>query len=53
VIPLRCYVLDEFVSVAHAEDVHGVFFDHVDDGYGYAVKAAATTAWRVEMRARE
>jgi N-methylhydantoinase B len=45
-------VPDEFVSVAHAEDVYGVFFDQVDDGYRYAVKAAATTARRAQMRAR-
>ncbi|MBV8871027.1 MAG: hydantoinase B/oxoprolinase family protein, partial [Acetobacteraceae bacterium] len=43
-------VLDEFISVDHAEDVYGVFFDRVDDGYGYAVNEAATAARRAQMR---
>ncbi len=45
-------VLDEFISAAHADAVYGVVFDAVDDGYGYAVNAAATAARRAEMRAR-
>ena len=45
-------VLDEFISVDHAEDVYGVFFDRVDDGYGYAVNEAATAARRAQMRTR-
>ena len=45
-------VLDEFISVEHAEDVYGVFFDRVDDGYGYAVNEAATAARRAQMRTR-
>jgi N-methylhydantoinase B len=45
-------VLDEFISVDHAEDVYGVFFDRVDDGYGYAVNEVATAARRAQMRTR-
>ena len=45
-------VLDEFISLDHAETVYGVVFDAVDDGYGHAVNAARTTARRAEMRAR-
>jgi N-methylhydantoinase B len=45
-------VLDEFISVAHAEAVYGVLFDRVDDGYGYAVNAARTAALRADLRAR-
>lgn len=45
-------VLDEFISAAHAEEVYGVLFDRVDDGYGYAVNAAKTATRRADMRAR-
>jgi N-methylhydantoinase B len=45
-------VLDEFISVAHANDVYGVVFDDVDDGYGYAVNVAQTDVRRAQLRAR-
>lgn len=44
-------VLDEFISVPHAEDLYAVFFDQVDDGYGYAVNATATTVRRADALA--
>jgi N-methylhydantoinase B len=45
-------VLDDFISVAHAEEVYGVLFDRVDDGYGYAVNVAGTAARRATMLAQ-
>jgi N-methylhydantoinase B len=45
-------VLDEFITVEHAEQIYGVLFDRVDDGYGYAVDASGTAARRAELRAR-
>ncbi|WP_114913027.1 hydantoinase B/oxoprolinase family protein [Acidibrevibacterium fodinaquatile] len=44
-------VLDEFISVKHAEEVYGVVFDVVDDGYGYAVNGDGTSARRAAIRA--
>ncbi|MDA8348197.1 MAG: hydantoinase B/oxoprolinase family protein [Pseudomonadota bacterium] len=44
-------VLDDFISVKHAEEVYGVVFDVVDDGYGYAVNGAGTSARRAAIRA--
>ena len=43
-------VLDEFISVAHVQEVHGAGFDSVDDGYGFAVNAARAAARRAGMR---
>jgi N-methylhydantoinase B len=44
-------LLDDFITVDHAESAYGVVFDRVDDGYGFAVNAAATEARRAAMRA--
>ena len=44
-------LLDEFITLEHAETVYGVAFERVDDGYGYAVDPAATEARRAAMRA--
>lgn len=44
-------LLDDFITVDHAETVYGVMFDRVDDGYGYAVNRSATEARRAALRA--
>ena len=48
---VRDDVIDEFIAVAHPQEVNGVGFDRVDDGDGYAVNPARTTARRAGMRA--
>jgi N-methylhydantoinase B len=42
-------VLDDFISVEHANGVYGVVFDAVDDGYGYAVNEVKTRARRAQL----
>ena len=41
-------VLDGFITAEHARDDYGVVLDRVDDGYGFALNAAATRALRAE-----
>jgi N-methylhydantoinase B len=41
-------VLDGFITPAHAREDYGVVLSEVDDGYGWALDAAATA----ELRAR-
>ena len=45
-------VLDGFFGAGHARDAYGVVLDAVDDGYGWAVNAAATEALRSELKGR-
>jgi N-methylhydantoinase B len=42
-------VLDDFITVKHANEVYGVVFDAVDDGYGWAVNETKTAALRAKM----
>lgn len=44
-------VLDGFIRPEHARDDYGVALKEVDDGYGFAVDAAATEELRAQMRA--
>ncbi|MEM9048045.1 MAG: hydantoinase B/oxoprolinase family protein [Pseudomonadota bacterium] len=44
-------VLDGFITVDHARADYGVVLAAVDDGYGWALDAAATETLRAEMRA--
>ena len=43
-------VLDDFIDVAHARDVHGVILKPTDDGYDWGLDMAATTMRRAELR---
>ena len=44
-------VLDGFIDAGHAREDYGVVLTEVDDGYGWALDAAATEKLRAELRA--
>ncbi len=45
-------ILDDYITPEHAADAYGVVVMAVDDGYGWALDPAATTALRAEVRSR-
>ncbi len=44
-------LLDGFITAEHAQEVYGVVFQHVSNGYGWGVDEAGTEALRARMRA--